>query len=193
MIETVKDIDLDYLKSFRKRIYYFGLGFIQVILSPSHRLHFYSPELPAITEDIHNHRYDFISKVVKGELTQTCYALSDWGLWFEKPDPPDGTPNVYIAKEESCNPNIKTESPTKLVHLWPYATGSETYQEGESYIVKHYEQHTVKATNCITSLVRGHYKKQAAVVYYPRGKTPVCPFSKEIPEPELWEIIGRML
>ena len=69
-------LDINLLKNHCARIYYFGLGFIQVKLDDSFRVHYYTDKLPAITEDIHNHRYDFTSEVVSGKLSTTIYRLA---------------------------------------------------------------------------------------------------------------------
>lgn len=40
-----KFLDINYLKSNNKRLYYFGLGFIQLVLNKHERLHFYSKDI----------------------------------------------------------------------------------------------------------------------------------------------------
>src|SRR5271170_5939334 len=97
MITSIKDIDLKALKKNHARLYYFGLGFIQLKINEWERLHFYSAKLPPITEDIHNHRYGFLSRILKGKLGNHVFDISDVAN-------PDGK---HLLVNESCNPEIK--------------------------------------------------------------------------------------
>ncbi len=79
-------------------IHYFGLGFIQLKINFETRMHFYSPELPQITsnEDVHNHRYDFESCVLKGELEQELFHVING--------------DTHLREQESCQAGVHTES-----------------------------------------------------------------------------------
>lgn len=177
MFKTLDDICIDRLKENHVRLYYFGLGFIQLKLNETWRLHFYSSELPAITEDIHNHRYDFTSRILKGQITNRLFQV----------DPGD----THYLVNESCNPDISAPPEKREVTAGNYSV--ETYSEGESYRMLSDWYHTVEAKNCITLLERGGYKAEFAQVVLPKDKESVCPFSKKIPEKQLWEIIRAML
>lgn len=61
-------LNIDYLKKNHTKIHGFGLGFIQIKLGEVFRLHIYTKEIALTTQDeeIHNHRYDFKSTVLKG-------------------------------------------------------------------------------------------------------------------------------
>lgn len=163
-------------------MYYFGLGFIQLKIDDTYRLHFYSPELPPITEDIHNHRYDFYSRILKGSLTNYRYSIANG--------------SDFIMSNESCNPDIDAPANKKFCNAALASqntyTGDKSYAD-KSYRVAHDEFHRVEATNCITLLSRSDYKKEFAQVVVPRNKESVCPFSKQIPEKRLWEIIENMI
>lgn len=52
-----KYLDIDYLKSLENKPYYFGLGFIQLKINKSQRIHFWHSELikTAGDEEIHDH------------------------------------------------------------------------------------------------------------------------------------------
>ena len=173
--------DIDWLKQNHERLYYFGLGFIQLKINDTYRLHFYSPELPPIVEDIHNHRYDFVSTVIKGQITNHVYAV------LAHPDMVE----THIMRNESCNPDIdapQSEAPCSIKLI-----SSSTIFQGGSYEMKEHMFHRVEANYCVTLLRRGPYTKEFAQVITPADKTPVCPFSQKIPEPRLWEIIERSL
>ena len=176
-----KDIDLDELRKNYARLYYFGLGFIQLKLNDVERLHFYSSKLPVITEEPHNHRYGFLSRVLKGEITNNVWTT---GIPGEK----DGN---YLMVSESCNPDIKAPPVETPVFAMPM--DSLTYHPGESYIMTQDMYHTVQAKECITHLIRTHKTANFAFVLREKGKPAVCPFSKKIPEGELWEIMKEMV
>lgn len=178
MFYSTEAIDLDWIKSHYCRLYYFGLGFIQLKIDETYRLHFYSDQLPAITEDIHNHRYDFVSTVLKGEITNHLYDLIIPG-------------STHVIRNESCNPDIKApqlELACDVVHI-----ESRTMREGESYQMMEHMFHRVEAKDCITLLDRGSYTKAHAQIVTATGTNSVCPFSKKIPDSELWEIIEEMI
>jgi len=175
---TAKDIDLQLLKDNHVRLYYFGLGFIQLKVDEVFRLHFYSPKLPPITEDIHNHRYDFYSRILKGSITSSQYSIANG--------------SDFILSNESCNPEI--EAPAERRFCNAALASQRTNVAGEAYRITHDEFHKVVAENCITLLSRSDYKKEFAQVVIKASDEPsVCPFSKQIPEKALWEIIEEML
>jgi len=172
-----KDIDVGLLKDNHVRLYYFGLGFIQLKVDDRLRLHFYSPELPTITEDVHNHRYDFDARILKGKITNFTFDILEG--------------ETHQINNESCNPDIEAPSETKLCNIT--LADQETYTTGQVYKMKHQDFHRVEATDCITLLSRSSYKKEFAQVITPVGKKSVCPFSKQIPEDKLWSIIEDMV
>lgn len=182
MIHTIGDINLESLKKNHARLYYFGLGFIQLKINELERLHFYSPKLPAITEDPHNHRYGFLSRILKGKLTNHLFSIAD----IEDP-----CKAPYVLVNETCNPDIK--APSKKTYVEMSENRIETYEAGQSYVMTPSMYHRVEAQDCITYLVRTHYTSECASVALFRGKDPVCPFSKKIPEEELWSIMKEMV
>lgn len=179
MIETLDDIHLDFLRETHVRLYYFGLGFIQLKIDETSRLHFYHPELPTITEDAHNHRYGFLSRILAGQLTNSLYI------------PVEGDTHVLV--NESCNPEIKAPGRREPIGL--IDVDVQTYRTGQSYVMTDSLFHRVKAgpTGCVTYLVRTHHTKEFAQVILPKNATPVCPFSKKIPDDELWSMMEDML
>jgi len=177
LFNLLKDFNLEELRSNHARIYYFGLGFIQLKLNEEYRLHFYTPELPAFTDDVHNHRYHFFSKILSGYITNNLYEVV----------PGDS----HIMNNESCNADIKApklERPCSVILM-----SSKTYYAGDLYYMPEDKFHTVQATECITLLKRSEYTKEYAQVITPVGRPSICPFSKKIPEDDLWDIIREML
>jgi len=182
MILNLDDLDLQTLKNQKIRLYYFGLGFIQLKLNETERLHFYSSKLPPITEDIHGHRYGFLSRILKGQLTNYYHEIYNIGE-------PNGT---HWMVSESCNPEIKTPENNKTP-CTEMLFDVMTYYPGESYVMTPHMYHRVEAQDCITYLIRTHKAGNFAQVIISQDKIPICPFSKKIPEPELWDIIAEMI
>lgn len=177
MFKTISGIDLERLKMNHVRLYYFGLGFIQLKIDETWRLHFYSKELPAITEDVHNHRYDFQSTILAGSITNHSYQVNEG--------------DSHIMVNESCNPEIEAPALDKPCSM--LLNHSKTMVVGWSYYMQHDEFHRVEADDCITLLRRSDYKKEFAQIILPVGKAPVCPFSQKIPKSKLWRIMADML
>jgi hypothetical protein len=174
-----KDLNIDYLKANAKLIHYFGLGFIQLKLTDSERLHFYTPHLPPIVpeEDVHDHRYDFTSKIWKGELNQELFRVI----------PGD----THILEQESCKEGVPSSLNGKSCGL--EKTSSHKYVEGSEYFISHGMFHRVETRYCITYISRSEYKKDLANVIRPVGQEKVCPFSQKIEEVRLWEIVENMV
>ena len=177
MFDSVKDINLAALRDNYERLYFFGLGFIQLKINDRYRLHFYNQELPSITEDVHNHRYDFTSKVLLGEITNYFYDVTEG--------------DSYVMDNESCS--AEHEAPKIAKPCNAILKKVVTYKAGSSYNVTTDMFHRVEATDCITLLDRGPKTKEFAQVVIPKGKMAVCPFSKKIDPEFLWELMEQMV
>jgi len=180
MFNHISQINLEELKKNHARLYYFGLGFIQLKIDETYRLHFYSPELPSITEDIHNHRYDFTSRILKGRIINRVWEVEETKR------------GEHVIVNESCNPDISApvlDTPCKAELV-----EASIYSEGHNYQMKDDMFHQVEAPDgCITLLKRGDYTKEFAQIVLPKGKESVCPFSKKIDDEVLWKIMAAML
>jgi hypothetical protein len=178
--------DVHWLKNNHQMIHYFGLGFIQLKIDDSHRMHFYTPELPPITseEDVHNHRYDFESLILKGEFEQDIFEVT-WPQFGEF-----GT--THLLEQESCKEGCSADEndafPVKVKLL-----ATNHYMAGSRYLINHETFHRVRATNCITLIERSEYKKELAEVVRPINAGKICPFSKKIEVEKLWDIVGKMV
>lgn len=172
-------LNIDYLKSNCKRIYYFGLGFIQVVLSKDERVHFYTDKLPTTNEDIHTHRYNFKSTILKGRFTNKKFSIVEGA--------------THVLKNESCSLDRELtnniEIPVSIKHI-----ESITYKEGESYNMFFNEFHSVEYFgDTITHLKRSDIITDYAQVIFENGSEEICPFSNKIEDDELWKIIEAML
>jgi hypothetical protein len=180
------ELMIDVLKQKCTKIHYFGLGFIQLKLGETSRLHFYTGELPAIVpqEEIHNHRYDFRSVILRGALKQTFFDAT-----FSQQNP------THECVFESCKPPGQESEPEPLsLPCQIEKLASVTLLSGSEYRIDHNTFHRVEALGeCITFLERSKIRKQFAQILRPIGAEKVCPFSKEVPEAQLWEIVEQML
>jgi len=174
-------LDINFLKTNCQRLYFFGLGFIQVKLNESERVHFYTDVFPKTTikEEVHNHRYDFESMIMKGTLVQELfsYQIDDKG-------------DSWITKE-TCNPATKKEFERQrcIIKLLQ----RQTFCAGSSYWIDHDTLHRAESNDAITYLTRGPYMKDEADVIYPIDLVPTCPFSVKVSDEELWEVIRVMI
>jgi hypothetical protein len=172
-------MNIDWLKENHQMVHYFGLGFIQLKLNDCQRIHFYTAELPPITsqEDIHNHRYNFTSEILKGEFTQALYRIVEG--------------DTHILEKESCKADVKVEEQGKPCGI--EFMGNHHYTKGSWYFTTHDVFHRVWANTSINLLTRSEYKKDLAEVVRPVGQEKICPFGQKVEEKRLWEIIEMML
>lgn len=179
MYSTIHDVTVDSLKKHCTLIHYFGLGFIQVKLGDRYRMHFYTDKLPTIIsdEEIHNHRYDFTSHILYGTFTQKLYQVVP------------GT--SHTIEDESCTEGTTSIQPPRPCSV--YLMSQETLSTGRSYHIAHPTFHTVASSNAITLLDRGPHVKAFAQVIRPVNTPKTCPFSKKVPEAELWRIVESLL
>lgn len=176
--KKIESLDIDWLKNNNERLYYFGLGFIQLKINDKYRLHFYTDKLDSNTDSIHNHRYNFESKILKGSFKNKIYNVDYWG-------------NTHVKVNESCNeeiqvPKNKEACTLKLVSDITYYKNDEYYMHYESF-------HRVESNYAITLLKRSDYKQDYAQIIYEKNKEPNCPFSVKLNEEYLWNIIEEMI
>ena len=170
--------DIDWFRNNAKVIHFFGLGFIQIKINDDERYHFYTNLLNKTinVEDIHDHRYDFASQILKGELNQKIYKIVD-----------GDTHNMY---QESCEIDSQ-ESFIKECSI--DLLKDETFVTNDKYSITHDIFHTVSANNTITKLFRSEYKKHLATVVISKNSPKVCPFSNNVGNDILWDIVRDMI
>lgn len=186
-IEHWQDIDLDELRHNHVRAYWFGLGFIQLKLTHWNRLHFYTAGLglDAINDDIHNHRYPFKSKILKGKLTASYWNIVDTDL----------ASATHILKDVTCDPHSTPKSEprsckVRRIHDAEYLKGSNYWMDQDTF-------HQVHPGSAITLVTIDRedetYPKEVAQVVTPIGVAPICPFSVKLPDEELFRLMAKML
>lgn len=168
---------IDWLRKHHKKIHFFGLGFIQIKINPTLRFHFYTGRLESTTEEPHNHRYDFTSFILKGELTHRIFRAI-----------PGDTHNVVNV---TCAPG---DDAVVFPMRWGIQQMSETTMAaGSYYTLPDFVYHQVQSDNCITRVQPETRKKDMASILRKIGTQPTCPFSNVTPEDTLWEIVDDML
>lgn len=176
-------LDIDYLKKNYTKIHGFGLGFIQIKLGEVFRVHIYTSKVSLTTqaEEIHNHRYNFKSTVLKGLLTNKLYQIN--------PSPT----GEFILVDEACNPNIPktqhhvTVDTPKLISEFKTPINTAYFLDKDTF-------HQVESQEgTITLVERGPVVKPMAQIVYPKNQINTCPFSSNLPEAELWEITKEYL
>lgn len=172
-------LDIDWLRKNCLNISYFGVIGVQLKIDKSNRLHFYTKELPAIVseEDVHNHRYDFTSHILKGNFIQDIFEVT--------------IGDKYLREQESCKEGMSCNSEGIPCDL--KLVSNHTYSAGSKYFIFHDVFHRVKSEDCITLINRSEYKKELAEVIRPIGQDKICPFSKKVDEDVLWEIVNNMI
>jgi hypothetical protein len=196
-IQDVRLPKIGYLRSkaseYGTEPYWFGLGFIQLKLNDYERMHFWCPEIPRPErEEIHNHRYDFVSKVLAGSLHHSVYHLDALV---------DSRDSLRLADtceweifETDCQPGkegtVETVTPCMLSHV-----GDFRLSAGSLYELPHTTYHTTENTDfAITHLIRSLPKiLDFASVIKQRGQPTSCPFKDKIPAAQCWEYIDCAL
>lgn len=175
-------LDINYLKANAKKIHFFGLGFIQIKISDTHRVHVYTDKFQttAMEEEIHNHRYQFNSAILKGALTQKVYDVHN------------DKEGEYLLTQESCNPEVVVQDrravfcDIKLTQIHHFTAGAAYWTAANTF-------HKVESKNAVTFITRGGYEKTEADVIYHHTKLTTCPFSVKVPEEQLWAVVEEAL
>lgn len=176
---TNNALDIDFLIKNHKRIYNFGLGFIQIVLSEDTRAHFYSDSVPRTNEEIHNHRYNFTSKILKGNFIQEKYILTPGNSHF--------LTNESCNKERELSNIISIETGVKLLD-------KKEYGQGESYLLYFNEFHRADYKgNTITFLTRSNIITDYAQVLVEQGQEKVCPFENRLEKDALFQMVDEII
>lgn len=172
-------LDVDFLRENNTRMYYFGLGFIQVVLNQQERVHFYSTHLPVFNDEIHNHRYNFTSEILKGRFLDFRYQLI--------------TGDSHILINESCNKNNPLDNSIEIP-IGVRELSEREYRVGDKYDIFFNEFHGVDTIgDTITYLKRSEIITDYAQVLYAKDTQRTCPFETKFSDDVLWEIIENTI
>jgi len=176
-------ITIDELRQLGGYAHYMGLGVIKYVFRKNRAYHFWSDLAPAIVEDIHEHRFGFTSKVVKGELKNYIYDVvgqdPNSSLQVERGECVSGAERII----EVPNANI--------VEMCTFTT-----VEGKAYTIAYDTLHRVECVTpkVITLLDKNLPFQQENPRFVTDANNPsVCAFSQPKSEKECWEIIEYTL
>lgn len=168
--------------------HYFGLGFIQLKLSGSVRLHFWVPEWPTIPgaeDELHNHRYAFSSRVLQGAVSQEIYALG--------PVSNSPFPGALELIEVSCKPATE-DAPAVVGYAAPELRIRLETGQGQEYALTPADFHVARALpGTVTRVERGEVIQENAQVLRAPGSLFTCPFAIEKSTEECWAKIAAMV
>jgi hypothetical protein len=174
-------LETGWLRSHAVKAHFFGLGFIQVKLNERQRLHFYDESIPAFVEEPHDHRYGFVSNVLRGALTNRIFKLA--------------AGDDHVVSYESCRQN-GPETPSGF-GSGLVSVGSFTVRAGSGYYIDSETFHTVHPEfehgPVVTMVERELPFKEFARSVHRVGAEVVCPFSRPMPDDELWRVVERCL
>jgi len=177
-------------KSHGSEPYWFGLGFVQLKLSDTERMHFWLPEIPhPEREEIHNHRYDFSSVVLAGELRHEVYHLDATICTSSVPFETE-----WEIFETDCAPGkegtVETVTPCIVTKV-----GTFELAAGSAYEFPHESFHTTEGTRfAVTHLTRVLPKPlEFASVIKRRGAETTCPFKVKLPPDTCWQYVDAAL
>jgi hypothetical protein len=175
-------LDIDYLKNITTKPYYFGLGFIQLKINHQERIHFWHPSLTHTSdeEEIHDHRYNFKSTILRGKLNNEIFSYKS---------NPNG---IYSLMEVSCNKE-KEGDPKFISNVDINLISSFDVIEGQSYYLGSDAFHKTKTNGCISLLNRDLITKDLANVIMLNNKELTCPFSIKLSEKNIWELIDDLI
>lgn len=180
---------VDFLRRHARHAHFFGLGFIQVKMDPVTRFHFYHPEIPPFVEEPHDHRYNFVSHVLRGRLKNEM-----WEIYSGERYPGRQGITWATIDFESCRKDGPDAPESFRTSVW--RTGQIEVCAGSSYYVSKDTFHTVKpdfsAGPCVTLVERTEPEKEFARVIRFSDES-VCPFSRDLPPERLWEIVEDCL
>ncbi len=160
---------------------WFGLGFIQLKLDQKRRLHFWHPSLIPddflFSNEYHDHRYDFRSDVLVGEITNHLGGATH-----------DLT-GAHELSEVCCQGGgMFPLGRVKLSDL-----GSFTTRAGQHYLLGNESLHRVDAVRCVTLQTRADEVREKAKVVSLFGSPSANPFDSNLPLDSMWAIIDDLL
>lgn len=158
------------------------LGFVQIKLNDDQRMHVWHPDINehSFEEELHDHRYEFTSHVLAGETTHEEY-------FFVRAENGD-----HEMVEVSCKPGVPSD-PAPLGRGFVQKGGSYTMVAGSKYTFPPTGFHRIRTQRCVTLLERGEIVTDFARVIKLVDAPSVCPFERQLPVNQLWEIVVDVL
>lgn len=126
-----------------------GLGFIQLVLGGNQRLHVWHPDLPRRDcyqhSAIHNHRFGFVSRVLKGRQVNQRVDL-------EIVKPETGSHILISHNGPRSDKGGRLSYPVADVNV--ILRPAEFYEAGDEYVMPPMEYHHTPCTGVVVTLMR---------------------------------------
>lgn len=128
-----------------------GLGFIQLVLGGNQRMHVWHPDLPRRGcyehSAVHNHRFSFTSRVLKGvQVNQRCdLEIVGAGL---------GSHVLISHNGPRSAQGGRASYPVAEVNV--FEREIERYEAGEEYFMPAYEYHHTPCEGVVVTVLRKH-------------------------------------
>jgi hypothetical protein len=152
-----------------------------VKLDDRRRLHFYHRDVPAFVEEPHDHRYGFVSQVLRGALTNRIFKLA--------------AGDDHVVSYERCRQNGQATPEGFEASL--VSVGTFTVRAGSGYYIDSETFHTVHPEfehgPVVTMVERELPFKEFARSVHAVGAPTACPFSCPMLDDELWAVVARCL
>jgi hypothetical protein len=178
--------DIDWLKNNHTLLQPFGLGFLQLKLNDTQRMHFWHPGFSREREEVHNHRYNFRSIVLVGDMYQELFRFEPSADW----------PNHHYTHEEFetvCKPGHDGSDDEIRIYGTLKPVFATSLVAGVEYSIDADTLHRIEANRCVTFLQRESPIKTHAKVVREIGTQSTCPFAESVPENEMWQMIEDCL
>lgn len=124
-----------------------GLGFIQLVLGGNQRMHVWHPELPRRNcyehSGIHNHRFSFVSRVLKGEQRNVRCDLELVR---------DGSHSIISHNGPRSDKGGRLSYPVAECNV--YKRGLEIYGPGDEYTMPVHEYHYTPNTGIVVTVMK---------------------------------------
>ncbi len=126
-----------------------GLGFIQLILPNDQRMHVWHPDLPRRNcykfSSIHNHRFGFVSRVVKGKQVNHRCAIE-----IVKP----GTGSHILISHNGPRSEKGGRESYPVADVNVHDSGLQEYSPGQSYQMSMLEFHTTPNSGIVITIMQ---------------------------------------
>jgi len=131
---------LTHAEDFPWRMQEIGLLGLRLDDHRRYRLHVWAPGYSAGEPPVHDHPYDFVSTVIAGEMTNTCYKESPSGAEYGRVR--------YLASDE----RVRRSDAVRL------SATSATLREGEQYAQLAHELHDSRQEPGTVTIIRCSFK-----------------------------------
>jgi hypothetical protein len=188
-VELPVNPDIDYLRAFGTHPRVHGNGFIQIDLPGDRRAHFWGhhaiPRQSSATP-IHDHRFDFSSRVLRGSIVNVTY----YETWGEGRDFEIYTPVFRQGEDTKLEPTgrqIRVE-PVRVQMFTPEMTANSYFSVAGVF------HETMVNEPTATLITKGQTYQITPRVLVPLGKQPDNEFTRyDVSESDIWAIVEDIL